>query len=61
MQLYISNSSSSVLFVPEEDTSENFVILSESTKQYRRFNAVGTQLTVRLTPPTDHSNPVRHF
>jgi hypothetical protein len=61
MQLSISNSSSSILLVLEEDMSQNFVILSESTKEYKRFNAVGTQLTVQLAPPTDHSNPVRHF
>jgi hypothetical protein len=40
---------------------QTFIILSESTKQYRRFNAVDTQLTVWLAPPTDNSNPVRHF
>ena len=28
---------------------------------YRRYNAVGTQLTVRLLPPTDNSDPVGHF
>jgi len=33
---------------------QNFVILSESTTQYMRFNAVSTQLTVRLAPPTDN-------
>ena len=30
-------------------------------QHYRRFNAVGTQLTVRLQPPLDEENPVSHF
>ena len=30
-------------------------------RQYRRYNAVGTQLTVRLLPPEDNSYPVGHF
>ena len=30
-------------------------------RQYRRYNAVGTQLTVRLLPPADNSDPVGHF
>jgi hypothetical protein len=32
-------------------------------RQYRRFNAVGTQLTVRLQTPHegDDSNPMSHF
>ena len=38
------------------------LILSEVGKEYRRFNAVGTHLTVRLIPPSDtHNNPVRNF
>jgi len=28
-----------------------FTIVDEITRQYRRFNTVGTQLTVRLLPP----------
>ena len=31
------------------------------TRQYRRFNAVGPQLTVLLQPPLDEENPVSHF
>ena len=31
------------------------------TRQYRRFNAVGPQLTVRLQPPLHEENPVSHF
>ena len=38
-----------------------FTVDDEITRQYRRFNAVGTQLTVRLLPPPDDSNPVTHF
>jgi len=30
-------------------------------KQYRRYNAEGTQLTVRLLPPAYNSDPVGHF
>jgi hypothetical protein len=37
-----------------------FTIDEEINRQYRRFNAVGTQLTVRLLPPVD-SNPMSHF
>ena len=38
-----------------------FEIEGEITRQYRRFNAVGTQLTVRLQPPSSEENPVSHF
>ena len=38
-----------------------FEIEGEITRQYRRFNAVGTQLTVRLQPPPSEENPVSHF
>jgi len=38
-----------------------FEIKGEIRRQYRRFNAVGTQLTVRLQPPPDAANPVSHF
>jgi len=30
-------------------------------RQYRRYNAVGTQLTVRLLPAADKIDPVGHF
>ena len=35
----------------------------EITRQYRRSNALGTQLTVRLLPPADgdDTDPVSHF
>ena len=38
-----------------------FKIEGEITRQYRRFNAVGTQLTVRLQIRPDEENPVSHF
>jgi hypothetical protein len=43
--------------------SQSFDILSEDRREYRRFNTFGTQLTVRLNPPTDATtaNPVDHF
>jgi hypothetical protein len=43
--------------------SELFTVDDESNRQYRRFNAVGTQLTVRLAPPPEEegTDPVTHF
>jgi hypothetical protein len=40
-----------------------FTIDGEINRQYSRFNAVGTQLTVRLVPPQEgeDSNPMSHF
>jgi len=38
-----------------------FDILDRNTRQYRRFNAEGRQLTVRLNPTSDASDPVSHF
>ena len=39
-----------------------FAIDSEIRKRYRRFNAVGMQLTVRLLPPSDpNMNITSHF
>jgi hypothetical protein len=37
-----------------------FTIDEETNREYRRFNAMGTQLTVRLLPGED-SNPMSHF
>jgi hypothetical protein len=37
-----------------------FTIEEEINRQYRLFNAVGTQLTVRLFPGED-PNPMSHF
>ena len=33
-----------------------FTIVDEITRQYRRFDAVGTQLTMLLLPPSDEEN-----
>jgi hypothetical protein len=38
-----------------------FEIEDTSTRQYRRFNATGTQLVVRLLPPSDATDPVSYF
>jgi hypothetical protein len=45
-----------------------FTIDEELTRKYRRFNTTGTQLTVRLLPPStdddeggDNLNPIAHF
>jgi len=40
-----------------------FTIDGEMNRQYKRFNAVGTQITVRLLPPSEgeDSNPMSHF
>ena len=41
--------------------ARRFEIDGEITRQYRRFNTVGTQLTVRLSTPSDDIDPVSHF
>jgi len=43
--------------------TQRFTIDEEQTRQYRRFNAQGTQLTARLLPPSEgkDSNPMSHF
>jgi len=38
-----------------------FRIVDEITGQYRRFSAVGIQLTVHLLGPSDDDDPVSHF
>jgi len=39
-----------------------FTINGEINRQYRRFNAGGTQLTVHLLPPVEgEENPMSHF
>jgi hypothetical protein len=38
-----------------------FTIDGEINRQYRRFNTVGTQLTIRPLPPSDDTDPVTHF
>ena len=37
--------------------SQRFTVDGEINRQYRRFNATGTQLSVRLLPPPPDSNP----
>ena len=41
--------------------ARRFEIDETVRRQYRRYNAVGTQHTVRLLPPADNINPVEHF
>ena len=41
--------------------ARRFEIDGTITRQYRRFNAVGTQITVRLLPPSTNVDPVTHF
>ena len=47
----------------DDNESRRFTIEEEQTRQYRRFNARGRQLTVRLLPPTEGEdpNPMSHF
>jgi len=40
--------------------TRKFEIDNTIKRQYRRYNAVGTHLTVRLLPPADNSDPVGH-
>ena len=48
---------------PTPPPSPRFTVEEEQTRLYRRFNAQGTQLTVRLLPPPEgqDSNPMSHF
>jgi hypothetical protein len=42
--------------------SHRFQIVRKIRREYRRFNIVGRQLTVRLNPPTEPvANPVEHY
>jgi hypothetical protein len=41
--------------------ARRFEIEDTSTRQYRRFNATGTQLVIRLLPPSDATDPVSNF
>jgi len=38
-----------------------FDILDQNTRQYRRYNAVGRQITARLIPPSVNSDTVTDF
>jgi hypothetical protein len=46
-----------------DDVVPRFTIDSETNRQYRSFNARGTELTVRLLPPAvgDNSDAITHF
>jgi hypothetical protein len=46
-----------------DDVLPRFTIDSETDRQYNRFNATGTELTVRLLPPAvgDNSDAITHF
>jgi len=41
--------------------AHRFELDSTITRQYRRFNAIGTQITVRLLPPSNNVDPVNNF
>ena len=41
--------------------ARRFQIDGTISRQYRRFNAVGTQITVRLLPPSNNVDPVTQF
>ena len=41
--------------------AHRFDIDDTITGQYRRYNAVGTQINVRLLPPSNNVDPVNHF
>jgi len=41
--------------------ARRFEIDGTITRQCRRFNAVGTQITVRLLPPSNNVDTVNHF
>jgi hypothetical protein len=46
-----------------DDVLPRFTIDSETDRQYNRFNATGTEVTVRLLPPAagDDSDAITHF
>jgi hypothetical protein len=51
-----------ILTLQEDELAPpTFTIDGEINRQYRRFNTVGIQLTVRLLPPSDATDPVTHF
>ena len=41
--------------------ARRFEIEDTITRQYSRFNSLGTQLVIRLLPPSDATDPVSHF
>jgi hypothetical protein len=50
-----------ILSLEDELAPPTFMIDGEINRQYSCFNTVGTQLTVRLLPPSDATDPVNHF
>jgi len=50
-----------ILISGNKNKSQKFEIFSELTKEYRRFNKVGTQLKMRLNPPTSETDRVNRF
>ena len=47
----------------DDDVVPRFTIDSETDRQYSRFNARGTEITVRLLPPAigDNQDAITHF
>ena len=47
----------------DDDVVPRFTIDNETDRQYSRFNARGTELTVRLLPPAvgDNQDAITHF
>ena len=44
------------------ETPQRFGIVRDIRRHYRRFNTTGSQLTVRLNPPSSpETNPIDHF
>jgi hypothetical protein len=41
--------------------ARRFEVMDTKTRQYRLYNAVGRQTTVRLIPPSHNSDPISHF
>jgi len=41
--------------------ARRFEIMDTNMRQYRRYDVVGSQLTVSLIPPNDNSNRGAHF
>jgi hypothetical protein len=52
-----------LLIREDEVESPRFLIEGEVNRRYRRFNAVGTQLTVQMLPPSAgvDTDPMSHF
>ena len=42
-------------------TDHSFTVVDDITRQYRRFSTVGTQLPLRLIPPSHDGNPISYF